>query len=116
MDAFRRPSFCRCGRRYHSRGRRRRRDRGFGIATLIGDAPNSSMHVVRDKERAIWSDSEARRPERCTTRIFHAAGKAVGKDDIGPVYLAVGKRLEHDVVAALQPGSSVPGAMECDKD
>src|ERR1700722_6823888 len=114
MDPFRRPSICRCGR-WYARGRRRRGDRGFRVATLIGDAPNSSMHVVRDKERAIWSDNETRRPERCTTGIFLGASKAVGKDDVGPVCLAIGEWLEQDVVASLRPGGSIPGAVERDE-
>src|SRR3979411_1280410 len=82
---------------------------------MIGDAPNSSVHIVRDKERAIWRNRQARRPERCATGIFHGTGKAIGKDDIGPGCFSIDKRLEYDVVAALRPGSSVPGTVECDK-
>src|SRR3984893_19415427 len=63
MHAFRRPSFRRIGRWHHALGRRRRGDRGFGGAALIGDAPNSSVHVVGDKERAVWGDGASRRPE-----------------------------------------------------
>src|SRR5882757_262905 len=66
------------------------------------------MHVVRDEERAIWSDNEPRRPERCTTGIF----RGVGKDDVGAVCLAIGEWLEQDVIASLRPGGSVPGAVE----
>src|SRR5258706_904114 len=114
MDAFRWPSLCRGSRWGQARGRRRRRDRGIEVA-LIGDAPNSSVHVIRDKERAVRSDSQTRRPERCTTGILHGAGRAIGKDHIGPGCFSIGKWLEHNVVAALRSGSSVPGTVECDK-
>jgi hypothetical protein len=73
------------------------------------------MHVVRYKERAIWSDDEPRRPERRTTGIFLCAGKAVGKDDVGPVCFAIGEWLEQDIIASLRPGGSVPGAVERDE-
>src|ERR1700682_3563461 len=115
MDAFRRQSLCRGVACRHPLGRRRRRDCGFRVAALIADAPNSSVDVVRDKERAVWGDGQARRPERCTTGIFHGAGKAIGKDDIGTACFSIDKRLEHDVVAALRPRSSVPGTVKCDE-
>src|SRR3984893_2369643 len=115
MDAFRRPSFRRVGRWHHALGCRRRGDRGFGVAALIGDAPNSSVHVVGDKERAVWGDGQTRRPERRATGIFRGAGKAIGKDDIVALCFCIGERLEYDIVPALRPGSSVPGAVERDE-
>src|ERR1700716_1341431 len=84
MDALRRPSISRVGRLRRALGGRRSRDRGSEVA-LIGDAPNPSVHIVRDKQRAVWSNGQTRRPERCTARIFHGPGKAIGKHDKGSV-------------------------------
>src|SRR5258708_40215748 len=59
MDAFRRHSLCRRGRLRDARWRRRGGDRGFEVAALVADAPNSSVHIVRDKERTVGSDRQA---------------------------------------------------------
>jgi hypothetical protein len=56
----------------------------IGINALNVDAPNSSLYIFRDEQRAVWSDGQSRWPERCTTGILHGASKAVGKGDIGP--------------------------------
>src|ERR1700736_3352307 len=55
MDAFRRQSIGRGGRLRDAWGHWRRRHRGFKVAALIADAPNSSVHIIRDKERAVRS-------------------------------------------------------------
>src|SRR5260370_4506287 len=114
MDAFRRQSLCQGGPSRDAGGRRRGCDRGFEVAALIADAPNSSVHIVGDKERAVRSDGEARRPERGTTWIFHGAGKAIGKHNISAISFSLAKRLEHHLLASLRPRSSVPGAVQRD--
>ena len=93
---------------HHDRIRGYRSNHGIGVAALIADAPNSSMHVVRDKERAVRSHGQARRAKGRTAGILHGAGKAIGKDDMAAGCLSIDKRLEHDVEPPCGPGALFP--------
>jgi hypothetical protein len=46
------------------------------------DAPDTSMRVIADVERAVGPHREARRPVRGLARILDRSGKAVGEDYI----------------------------------
>ena len=114
MNPFRRR---RGGRRARSVGA----DDGRGLdAFNVGsadesDAPDAPVHVVGDIKRAIRPDGEPRGPERGPAGLLHSAGEAVGEDHVGARGLAVGERLEHDIIAALGAGRAVPRAVEGDE-
>jgi hypothetical protein len=71
--------------------------------------------VVRYIKRAVGAERETRRAVRGLTRLFDRAGEAVRENDKRPRRLAVGQRLEDDVVAALRERRAVPRAVESDE-
>src|SRR5580692_630620 len=93
-------------------GRGKARDSG---AALIGDAPDSAVHVVRNVERAVRRRRKAGRAEGGAAGVLVGAGEAVREDDEVARGLAVGKRLEDDVIALLRQRRAVPGAVEGDE-
>ena len=108
----------RCDRRVVAAVRRRvgasgHECRRYIRAAVIGDAPDAPMHVVGDEQRTIRAKGQPGRPEGGPPRGFFRAGKAVRKHDVVARHLTVGQRLEHDVVALLQPRRAVPGAVKC---
>src|SRR5882757_57706 len=102
-------------RRCGWRGRCRRWSDLVGAVAAVGDAPDPAMHVVADVERAVRPDGETRRTEGCAARLLVLAGESVGEHDIGSGCLAVGQRLEDDVVSALRQGRAVPRAVKGDE-
>jgi len=82
-----------------------RRQLSRRVAAVVGDAPDPSMHVVGDIESAVRPDRQPGRPECRAAGILAGAGKAVGEDDVRSGRLALGHRLEDDVVAACASGA-----------
>src|SRR5258707_9001305 len=74
MNAFRRHSLCRRGRLRDARRRRRGVDRGFEVAALIGDAPNSS--VTSSEIKSAPSGATARPEGRNAARPGSLAAPA----------------------------------------
>ncbi len=79
------------------------------------DAPNASGFIVADVKCAVRTDSQTRRAVDRSTRILMRSGEAIGEDHVAAGRLSVGKRLEHDIVAALRTGRAVPRAMKGDE-
>jgi len=75
-----------------------------GIAN-VGDAPDAPRLVIGDEKRAVRSYSEPGWTVRRPARLLIFSGETVGKDHVRGRRLAVGQRLENDVIASCGPGA-----------
>ena len=90
---------------------RDRRPDGRLPAAPQDDSPDASAHVVSDVERAVGSEREPGGTVRGLTWVLDRPGE----DHVVPGGPAVGKWLEHDVVAALGRRCSIPRPVEGDE-
>src|ERR1700733_1494622 len=96
------------------RGRRRGGNLVRAVS-IVGDAPDPAMNVVGNVERAVRALGYPGWTERRPAWVLVGSGKAVRENHKGARGLAVGKRLEDDVIPALGQGRSIPRPVERDE-
>src|SRR6202011_400204 len=83
--------------------------------SVVCDAPNASMFVIGNIERAVRASRQTGWAVRSTSGLFHRSCEAVSEHNKVTRSLAASHGLEHHVVAALRGRRAVPGAVECDE-